>query len=430
MKTREKVSVITLGCAKNTVDSERLLRQLQLNNLDLRSNPAEADTVIINTCGFIEAAKEESINTIMNAVASKKSGLTKRIFVAGCLSQRYKNDLQQEIPEVDLFFGTEDYERIVRELGGELKKNLLGERVVSLPSHTAYLKISEGCDHPCSFCAIPIMRGLHKSKSIEDLVEETEFLARNNTKELVLIAQDTTDYGKDLYNKRNISELVSRLSEVKGIEWIRIMYAYPSRFPEVLINEIKNNNKVCNYIDIPLQHISDNILKSMRRGITSTQTKEFLLKLRSEIPDLVLRTTFIVGYPGETEEDFMELCNFVEELKFEKMGTFTYSQEENTGSYSLGDPVPDEVKKERQSRLMEIQREISAKKNSQLIGSELKILVESIEGDFYVGRSYRDAPEVDGEVLIPSSDGEIVPGEFCIAEVFDSDEYDLFARLK
>ncbi|MDZ7623525.1 MAG: 30S ribosomal protein S12 methylthiotransferase RimO [Ignavibacteriaceae bacterium] len=430
MKTREKVSVITLGCAKNTVDSERLLRQLQLNNLDLRSNPTEADTVIINTCGFIEAAKEESINTIMNAVASKKSGITKRIFVAGCLSQRYKNDLQQEIPEVDLFFGTEDYEKIVKELGGELKKNLLGERVVSLPSHTAYLKISEGCDHPCSFCAIPIMRGLHKSKSIEDLVAETEFLARNNTKELVLIAQDTTDYGKDLYNKRNISELVSTLSEVKGIEWIRMMYAYPSRFPEDLINEIKNNVKVCKYIDIPLQHISDNILKSMRRGITSRQTKELLSQLRKEIPGLVLRTTFIVGYPGETEEDFQELCDFVEEFKFEKMGTFTYSQEENTGSYDLGDPVPDEVKRARQSRLMEIQREISAEKNGKLIGSELKILVESLEGDFYVGRSYRDAPEVDGEVLIPSSDGKIIPGNFYNAEVYDSDEYDLFARLK
>ncbi len=430
MKTREKVSVITLGCAKNTVDSERLLRQLQLNNLDLRSNPAEADTVIINTCGFIEAAKEESINTIMNAVASKKSGITKRIFVAGCLSQRYRNDLKKEIPEVDLFFGTEDYERIVNELGGELKKNLLGERVVSLPSHTAYLKISEGCDHPCSFCAIPIMRGLHKSKSIEELVAETEFLARNSTKELVLIAQDTTDYGKDLYNKRNISELISRLSEVKGIEWIRMMYAYPSRFPKELIDEIKNNEKVCKYIDIPLQHISDSILKSMRRGITSRQTRELLSQLRNEIPGLVLRTTFIVGYPGETEKDFQELCDFVEEFKFERMGTFTYSQEENTGSFDLGDPVPEEVKKERQSRLMEIQKEISAEKNNQQIGRELKILVESLEGDFYVGRSYRDAPEVDGEVLIPSNDGKIVPGNFYIAEVYDSNEYDLFARLK
>ena len=429
MKTREKVSVITLGCAKNTVDSERLLRQLQLNNLDLRQNPAEADTVIINTCGFIEAAKEESINTIMNTVASKNSGITKRIFVAGCLSQRYKADLQKEIPEVDLFFGTEDYEKIVKELGGELKKNLLGERVVSVPSHTAYLKISEGCDHPCSFCAIPIMRGLHKSKSIEDLVAETEFLARNNTKELVLIAQDTTDYGKDLYNKRNISELISRLSEVKGIEWIRMMYAYPSRFPESLIDEIKNNEKVCKYLDIPLQHISDNILKSMRRGITSRQTRELLLQLREEIPDLALRTTFIVGYPGETDKEFQELCDFVEEIKFDKMGTFTYSQEENTGSYTLGDPVPDEIKKARQSRLMEIQREISAEKNGELIGRKLKILVESLEGDFYVGRSYRDAPEVDGEVLIASGDDRIIPGNFYNAEVYDSDEYDLFARL-
>jgi len=430
MKTREKVSVITLGCAKNTVDSERLLRQLQLNNLDLRTNPSEADTVIINTCGFIEAAKEESINTIMNTVASKNSGVTKRIFVAGCLSQRYKDDLQKEIPEVDLFFGTEDYEKILKELGGELKKNLLGERVISTPSHTAYLKISEGCDHPCSFCAIPIMRGLHRSKTIEDLVAETEFLARNNTKELVLIAQDTTDYGKDLYNKKNISELVARLSEVKGIEWIRLMYAYPSRFPEDLIDEIKNNAKVCNYIDIPLQHISDNILKSMRRGITSRQTRELLSHLRGEIPGLVLRTTFIVGYPGETDKEFQELCDFVEEFRFEKMGTFTYSQEENTESYNLGDPVPDDVKNARQKRLMEIQREISAEKNSELIGSELKVLVDSVEGDVYVGRSYRDAPEVDGEVLINSNDNGIVPGNFYYVEVFDSDEYDLFARVK
>jgi len=429
MKTREKVSVITLGCAKNTVDSERLLRQLQLNNLDLRTNPSEADTVIINTCGFIEAAKEESINTIMNSVASKNSGITKRIFVAGCLSQRYKNDLQKEIPEVDVFFGTEDYENIVKALGGELKHNLLGERVITTPSHIAYLKISEGCDHPCAFCAIPLMRGLHRSKSIEDLILETEFLARNNTKELVLIAQDTTDYGKDLYNKRNISELIAKLSEVKGIEWIRLMYAYPSRFPADLINEINNNEKICKYIDIPLQHISDNILKSMRRGITGRQTRELLSKLREEIPGLVLRTTFIVGYPGETEKDFQELCNFVEEFKFEKMGTFTYSLEENTESFKLGDPVPDEVKKARQSRLMEIQRDISADKNRELIGRKLKVLVESKEGDFYVGRSYRDAPEVDGEVLINSNDTNIAPGNFYSAEVYDSDEYDLFANV-
>lgn len=429
MKTREKVSVITLGCAKNTVDSERLLRQLQLNNLDLRSNPSEADTIIINTCGFIEAAKEESINTIMDTVASKNSGITKRIFVAGCLSQRYKNDLRNEIPEVDMFFGTEDYEKILKELGGELKYNLLGERNISTPSHTAYLKISEGCDHPCSFCAIPIMRGLHRSKTIEDLVLETEFLAANNTKELVLIAQDTTDYGKDIYNKKNISELIARLSEVKGIEWIRLMYAYPSRFPVDLIAEIKKNEKVCKYIDIPLQHISDNILKSMRRGITGRQTRELLSKLRKEIPDLVLRTTFIVGYPGETEKDFEELYKFVKEYEFEKMGTFTYSTEENTGSYTLGDPISTEVKKERQSRLMELQKEISTDKNIKLIGRKLKVLVESREGDFYIGRSYRDAPEVDGEVLIDINDTKIIPGNFYSVEVYDTDEYDIFARV-
>jgi ribosomal protein S12 methylthiotransferase len=429
MKTREKVSVITLGCAKNTVDSERLLRQLQLNNLDLRTNPSEADTVIINTCGFIEAAKEESISTIMNAVASKNSGITKRIFVAGCLSQRYRDQLEKEIPEVDVFFGTEDYQKIINELGGELKKNLLGERVLSTPSHTAYLKISEGCDHPCSFCAIPIMRGLHRSKSIEALVAETKFLAKNNTKELVLIAQDTTDYGKDLYNKRNISELLSELSKVDGIKWIRLMYAYPSRFPDKLIDEIRNNEKVCKYIDIPLQHISDSILKSMRRGITSRQTRELLSQLRKEIPGLVLRTTFIVGYPGETEKEFQELCDFIQEFRFDRIGTFTYSQEENTFSYELGDPVPDKLKKERQSTLMEIQREISLSNNEGMMGKKLKVLVESKEGDFYVGRSFRDAPEVDGEILIDSRGNEIFPGEFYMVQIYDYDEFDLFARL-
>ena len=430
MKTREKVSVITLGCSKNTVDSERLLRQLQANNLDLRENPSEADTVIINTCGFIEAAKEESINNILSAVANKNSGLTKRIFVAGCLSHRYKDELKKEIPEVDLYFGTEDYERIVNELGGELKKNLLGERLVSTPSHTAYLKISEGCDHPCSFCAIPIMRGFHRSKSVEELVEETKYLAKNNVKELVLIAQDTTDYGKDLYFKKNISQLVNKLSEVSGIEWIRLMYAYPSRFPDDLIDEIKSNEKVCNYIDIPLQHISDKILKSMRRGISGNQTRKLITKLREGIPDLVLRTTFIVGYPGETDKEFQELCDFVEEFKFEKMGTFTYSREENTESYSLGDPVPISIKNERQNRLMEIQREISAEKNRELVGKELKVLVEALEGDFYVGRTYRDAPEVDGEMLISADNGRISLGNFYNASVYDSNEYDLIAKIK
>jgi len=429
MKTREKVSVITLGCAKNIVDSERLLRQLQLNNLDLRNKPIEADTVIINTCGFIESAKQESVNTILKTVANKNSGIVKRVYVAGCLSQRYKEELQKEIPEVDFYFGTEDYERILNELGGELKQNLLGERLVTTPSHTAYLKISEGCDRPCSFCAIPIMRGLHRSKSMDKLIEETKFLAANNTKELVLIAQDTTDYGKDLFNGENIYELVNNLSRVEGIEWIRLMYTYPSRFPVKLIEEIASNKKICNYIDMPLQHISDNVLKSMRRGISGRQTRELLYKLRKRIPDLVLRTTIMVGYPNEKDEDFDELCDFIKEIKFDRLGSFTYSQEENTRAYNLGDPIPQKLKIERQKKIMEIQKEISFEKNNELINKELKVLVEAVEGDFYIGRSYRDAPEVDGEVLINFEDGKIKTGEFYNVKVYDCNEYDLFAKV-
>ena len=428
MKLREKVSVITLGCSKNIVDSERLLRQLQVNDADIRKDPNTADVVIINTCGFIEAAKEESVNTILSAVANKREGKIKKVFVAGCLSARYKDELKDEIPEVDFYFGTEDYENILKELGGELKYNLLGERLMTTPSHTAYLKISEGCDHPCSFCAIPIMRGKHKSKPIDDLVRETEFLAANHTKELIIIAQDTTDYGKDLYNKKNLPELINRLSQVNGIEWIRLMYAYPSRFPSGLIDEIANNDKICKYIDIPLQHISDNMLKSMRRGITAKQTRELLNDLKSRIPGLTLRTTFIVGYPGETEKEFEELCNFVEEIRFDRIGTFTYSLEENTTAYPLADPVPEEIKKERQGILMEIQKNISSSKNKELVGKELKVLVEHQEGDYYVGRSYRDAPEVDGEVLIPIKNNRLNFGNFYNTIVYDFNEYDVFAR--
>ena len=428
MKVREKVSVITLGCAKNIVDSERLLRQLQVNDVDIRKDPNSADVVIINTCGFIEAAKEESVNTILSAVANKREGKVKKVFVAGCLSARYKDELKNEIPEVDFYFGTEDYENILKELGGELKYNLLGERLMTTPSHTAYLKISEGCDHPCSFCAIPIMRGKHKSKPIDDLVRETEFLAVNHTKELILIAQDTTDYGKDLYNKKNLPELMDRLSRVNGIEWIRLMYAYPSRFPSGLIDEIANNDKVCKYIDIPLQHISDKILKSMRRGITAKQTRELLNNLKNRIPGLTLRTTFIVGYPGESEKEFEELCNFVEEIRFDRIGTFTYSLEENTTAYPLADPVPEKVKKERQGILMDIQKNISSSNNKELVGKELKVLVEHQEGDYYVGRSYRDAPEVDGEVLIPIKNNRLNFGNFYNTIVYDFNEYDVFAR--
>ena len=424
------VSVITLGCSKNTVDSERLMKQIQSNKIELVDDPNKAETVIINTCGFIDAAKEESVNTIMDAVALKNNGKIKKIIVAGCLSERYKEELIKEIPEVDVFFGTEKYEEIVKELGGNLKKELLGERVITTPSHSAYLKISEGCDHPCSFCAIPLIRGLHKSKPVEDLLKEAAFLAENGTRELILIAQDTTDYGKDIYGKKNIAELVRSLSEIKGIEWIRIMYAYPSKFPDELIEEIKNNPKVCKYVDIPLQHISDDVLRSMRRGVTAERTSHLLKKLRTEIPGITIRTTFIVGYPNESQENFSELCDFVREQKFDRIGTFTFSVEENTSSFILGDPVPEKEKQNRKDTLMEIQKEISLSINEKFVGKTLKVLIDAVEGDFYVGRSYRDAPEVDGEILINKKDLKLKIGSFYDVVINDFDEYDLFGEVK
>lgn len=430
MAYKGKVSVITLGCSKNTVDSERLMRQLQLNKIKLTDDPNESDTVIINTCGFIEAAKEESINTILNSVALKIEGKLKKIIVAGCLSERYRNDLIKEIPEVDVYFGTENYEGIVKELGGNLKYELLGERLLTTPSHTAYLKISEGCDHPCSFCAIPLMRGLHKSKPMDELIREAEFLAANNTKELVIIAQDTTDYGKDLYGHQNLAELLRKLSDIRGIEWIRLMYAYPSKFPDDVIDEIRTNPKVLHYVDIPLQHISDDVLKSMRRGVTAARTKKLIEKLRNKIPDITLRTTFIVGYPNESEKDFDMLCEFVKETKFDRAGTFTFSVEENTSSFILGDPVSAEEKQRRKDVLMEIQKDVSLEKNSSFVGKVLKVLVEGVEGDFYIGRSYRDAPEVDGEVLINKKGIKLTAGEFHDILITDYDEYDLFGELK
>jgi len=425
-----KVSVITLGCSKNTVDSERLMKQIQLNKIGLVDDPNKAETIIINTCGFIDAAKEESVNTILEAVALKNEGKIKKVIVAGCLSERYKEDLLKEIPEVDVFLGTEKYEEIIKELGGDLKKELLGERLITTPSHTAYLKISEGCDHPCSFCAIPLMRGLHKSKPIEELVSEAEFLASNGTKELILIAQDTTDYGKDIYGKKNIAELVRALSKLNGIEWIRIMYAYPSSFPDELIAEIKINPKVCKYVDIPLQHISNDVLKSMRRGVTAERTKELLIKLRKEIPGITIRTTFIVGYPNESQKDFEQLCDFVQEQKFDRIGTFTFSVEENTSSFILGDPIPEEEKEKRKNTLMEIQKDISLSINETFVGKTLKVLIDSVEGEYFVGRSYRDAPEVDGEILISTKKNKLKIGSIYDVVINDFDEYDLFGEVK
>jgi len=425
---RNKVSVITLGCSKNTVDSERLMKQLQVNKFDLTDNPNNAETLIINTCGFIEAAKNESIETILNAVALKNSGKVKKIVVAGCLSERYKENLMREIPEVDAFFGTEKYEEIINELGGELKYELLGERLLTTPSHTAYLKISEGCDHPCSFCAIPLMRGLHKSVPMENLLNEANHLAAKGVKEFIIIGQDTTDYGKDIYGRRNLVRLLSNLSEIDGIEWIRIMYAYPSHFPEDVIDVIANNEKICKYIDVPLQHISDDVLKSMRRGITKRKIKELIENLRARIPNIIIRTNFIIGYHAEKEKDFEELCEFVRETKFDRLGVFTYSKEESTSSFILGDPVSEEEKKRRLEVLMEIQKEISAEKNKELLGTRLRVLVENRENGYYVGRSYRDAPEIDGDVLIPA-ESNINIGNFYDVEFYDYDDYDVFGKL-
>ncbi len=426
---KNKIELITLGCSKNIVDSERLMSQLKANNYELVDSSDEADSIVINTCGFIDAAKEESINTILQAIELKKQGKIKKVVVAGCLSERYKDDLIKEIPEVDSYFGTEDYEGIVKDFGGNLKYELLGERVVSTPKHYAYLKISEGCDNPCSFCAIPIMRGLHKSKPMDELIVEASSLAGKGVKELVIIGQDTTDYGKDIYGKRNLAELLNKLSEVDGIEWIRLLYAYPSHFPDDVIETIAENPKVCKYIDMPLQHISDNVLKSMRRGITSRRTRELLMKIKKRIPNIVLRTTFIVGYPNETEKEFSELLDFVNEIEFDRIGAFTYSIEEKTPAFILNDPWDDEEKERRKLKLMELQSEISKKKNLELIGRKIKVVIDDIEGENYIARSEREAPEVDGEIIIKPGKKLLKLGNFYDVDIYDCNEYDLFAKI-
>lgn len=429
MQKKEKISIVTLGCSKNTVDSERLMNQLKINDFDLVDDPNEADSVVINTCGFIDAAKEESVNTILEAVNLKNHGKIKKVVVTGCLSERYKTSLAEEMPEVDAFYGAEDYAGVVKEFGGDLKTNLLGERELSTPKHFAYLKISEGCDNPCSFCAIPLMRGKHVSKSIEDLIAETTSLASKGVKELVIIGQDTTDYGKDIYGKRNIAELLNKLSKIEGIEWIRLLYAYPSHFPDDLIEEIAHNPKVCKYIDLPLQHISDPVLKSMRRGITKKRTIELLNTLRERIPGVTIRTTFIVGYPQETEEAFNELLEFVKEFRFDRFGAFTYSIEEDTSSYILGDGIPKELKESRKEELMEVQKEISLENNQKFVGRRLKVLIDRVEEDYFVGRTEKDAPEVDGEVLIEVKNNTLAVGAYYDIEIFDCNEYDLFGKL-
>lgn len=433
MKTlsRPSIAVITLGCSKNTVDSEVLLGQIDANGLRVSVDPGNADILIINTCGFIDAAKEESINTILQAIEQKKNGTTSKVYVAGCLAERYPDELREQLPEVDRFFGVTDFKNIIEELGGRYKRELLGERFLTEPSHSAYLKISEGCDNPCSFCAIPLMRGGHISRRIEEIVHEAKFLVELGTKELVIVGQDTTYYGMDTYGKRDIARLLSALSDINEIEWIRLMYAYPSHFPLDVLNVMSERDNICSYIDMPIQHISDPVLKSMRRGITRRATIDTIEAIRARIPNITLRTTLITGYPNETDLDFEILLSFVKETQFDRLGVFTYSVEERTSAEILGDPVPHHVKEERRSAIMEAQADISASKNAAKIGRTVPVLLDRIEGSYAVGRTEADAPEVDNEILVPLSAFPLPPliGNFYPVTILQASEFDLIGTI-
>lgn len=425
---KQRVNIVTLGCPKNLVDSEGLLAQLQHGDVELVNDVSEADTVVINTCGFIHEARQESIDAIVEAIEKKNRGELKKVVVMGCLSERFKQDLAVELPEVDSFFGTDQMRSVVENLGVNFKKELLSNRLLTTPSHYAYLKIAEGCDHPCSFCAIPLMRGKYRSRSREDIVREAKLLVEKGVKELIVIAQDTTNYGLDISGEQKLAELLRELHDIGGVEWIRLMYTYPAKFPVDILNVFQQFPKLCRYIDIPLQHISDNVLRSMQRGISKRATKELLKNIRSENSDIAIRTTFIVGYPTETEDDFEELYNFVEEMRFHRLGVFQYSREEGTRAFGLGDPVSPEVKTERQSRLMELQKEISEEHNETTIGKRVKVLIDSRESDFYIGRTEWDAPEIDQEVIVHSHRSLSI-GDFYSIVINDAAEYDLFASV-
>ncbi len=424
------VHIITLGCSKNLVDSEVLMHQLRSGGLDVTHDAGDihGGTVVVNTCGFINDAREESINTILQFAEARKEGRIDRLFVMGCLSQRYRKDLEDEVHEVDGFFGVAELPEILAAIGVGYRKELLGERSLTTPSHYAYLKISEGCDRSCSFCAIPLIRGRHQSKPVEEILKEARFLASQGVKELMLIAQDLTYYGLDLYRGRKLPELVGQLSEIEGPEWIRLHYAYPAGFPETLIPVMKNSPKVCNYLDIPLQHISDRILKSMRRGHTGKQTRDLIRKIREELPGIALRTTLIVGYPGETAEDFKELKDFVAESRFERLGVFTYSHEEDTHAFALEDNVPEETKNHRAAELMELQEGISMEINTTRIGQVFKVIVDRREGDFWIGRSQYDSPEVDNEILIPAGP-KLEAGRFFNVRITAAEAFDLYGEV-
>jgi ribosomal protein S12 methylthiotransferase len=426
---KNKINVITLGCSKNVYDSEVLMGQLKASGKDVTHEAPEheeGNIIVINTCGFIDNAKEESVNMILNYVDKKEQGIVDKVFVTGCLSERYKPDLLKEIPDVDQYFGTTELPLLLKALGADYRHELLGERLTTTPKNYAYLKIAEGCDRPCSFCAIPLMRGKHVSQPIEKLVKEAEGLARNGVKELILIAQDLTYYGLDLYKKRNLAELLENLVKVEGIEWIRLHYAFPSGFPMDVLELMEREPKICNYIDIPLQHISDSVLKSMRRGTTQEKTTKLLKEFRAAVPGMAIRTTLIVGYPGETEEDFQILKKWVEEMRFERLGCFTYSHEENTHAYLLEDNVPVEVKQQRANEIMEIQSQISWELNQEKIGKTFRCIIDRKEGSHFVGRTEFDSPDVDNEVLIDATQVYLKTGEFVNIKITDATEFDLY----
>lgn len=427
---KDKVNIVTLGCSKNLVDSEVMLTQLRGNgiNTNHESNKDDANIVIINTCGFIDNAKQESIDTILRYVDAKEEGLVEKVYVTGCLSHRYKDDLEKEIPQVDAFFGTMELPALLKKFKADYKHELLGDRITTTSKHYAYLKIAEGCDRPCSFCAIPLMRGGHKSRPIEELVTEAKNLAKNGTKELLLIAQDSTYYGLDLYKKRNLAELMKHLSDVEGIDWIRLHYAFPTGFPMDVLDVMAERPNICNYLDIPLQHGSTKMLKLMRRGTTREKTEALLAEMRSKVPDMAIRTTLIAGHPGETEEDFADMVDFVEKSRFDRLGIFTYSHEENTHSHSMVDDVPDEVKQERANHVMAIQEEISNEINQEKIGKTFKVLIDRKESGSFIGRTEHDSPEVDNEVYVDAKKHYLRVGDFAEIKITDATEFDLYGE--
>ena len=424
---KNRINVVTLGCSKNVYDSEVLMGQLKASGKDV-VHEQEGNVVVINTCGFINNAKEESVNTILHYMQKKEEGDVDKVFVTGCLSERYKPDLEKEIPNVDQYFGTTELPSLLKALGADYKHELIGERLTTTPKNYAYLKIAEGCDRPCSFCAIPLMRGKHKSTPIEDIVTEAEKLAANGVKELILIAQDLTYYGLDLYKKRNLAELLEHLVKVDGIEWIRLHYAFPTGFPMDVLDIMKREPKICNYLDIPLQHISDAILKSMRRGTTKEKTTKLLKEFRAKVPEMTIRTTLIVGYPGETEADFEVLKQWVKDMRFERLGCFTYSHEENTHAYNLEDDVPEEVKMQRANTIMDIQSQISWELNQAKIGQEFKVVIDRKEGNYFIGRTEFDSPDVDNEVLINATNTYLKTGEFTKVKIIDAEDFDLYGE--